>query len=163
MRGSFLVVTVGVITFFEIILGNFAENLLLNETLLIAFGLFFYFFAAFHYLPVYEPYYLVGIFLSSALLTRSFYEFIPKSDKTKLIGAISIGLFCSELYWVLNFTQFHFSVLSLLLFNLFYFCLILNYYFLFHILSFKKIQFHLMLIVTCSLLTLIVTPWKVLK
>ncbi len=163
LRGSFLIVSVGVIAFFEIILGNFAENFLLNETLLIAFGLFFLFFAFYHYLPNYQTYYLAGIFFGSALLTRSFYEFVPKSSRVKLIGAVTIGLFCSQLYWTLNFLQFHFSALSLILFNIFYFCLILNYYFLFHILNFKKIQFHLLLILICSVVVLISTPWQILK
>lgn len=163
LRGSFLIVSVGVIAFFEIILGNFAENLLLNETLIIAFGLFFLFFALYHYLPGYETFYLAGIFFGSALLTRSFYEFIPKSERVKIIGAVTIGLFCSELYWVLNFLQFHFSVLSIILFNIFYFCVLLNYYFLFHILNFKKIQFHLVLICMTSLLAILATPWQILK
>ena len=143
-------------------MGNMAENILLNETLLIAFGLFLTCFAAYFYLPQYEPWYLAGVFLSAALLTRSFYEAVPKSDNVKLIGALAIGLFCSELYWALNFLHFHFSVLSLVLFNIFYLCLILNYYHLFHLLNFKKIQFHLLLIAICVLLVIFSTPWSIL-
>lgn len=163
LRGLFLILTVFVIAFFELILGNFAENLLLNETLIIAFGLFIFFFALFHYLPGYQTYYLAGIFFSSSLLTRSFYEFTPKSERIKIIGAVTVGLFCSQIYWALNFLQFHFSVLSIVLFNIFYFILILNYYHLFHVLNFKKIQFHLILISLSSLLVVIVTPWQILK
>lgn len=161
LRGLFLIITVLVITFFEIILGNFAENILLNETLIIAFGLFFYFFAANYYTPAYQPLYLLGTFLSSSILARSFYEFIPKNGRTKMIGAVAIGLFCAEFFWVLNFLQFHFSVLSVILFNLFYFCLIINYYFLFHVLNFKKIQFHLFLMAVCGLAVIAATPWKI--
>ncbi|HYV33528.1 MAG TPA: hypothetical protein VE973_01635, partial [Candidatus Limnocylindria bacterium] len=159
IRGIFLILTVVMITFFEFILGNLAENILLNETLIIAFGLFFAFFGAYHYLPAPEiwnhwgwviPFlYLLGIFGGSFLLTRSFYEATPQSEKNKLVSSITIGLFCAELYWVLNFLQFHYSVLSLILFNIFYLCLILNYYHLFHNLNFKKIQFHLGLIFFC--------------
>ncbi len=162
-RNTFLIVTVFVIALFEVILGNYAENLLLNETLMIAFGLFFSFFAAFHYAPAYETYYLAGVFVGSALLARTFYEFVPQSGKTKILGSLAIGLFCSELFWVLNFLQFHFSTLAVFLFNLFYFCLIVNYYHLFYHLNFKKLQFHLFLIAGCSLVVLIFTPWSVIQ
>lgn len=158
-RGIFLITAVGMITFFQIILGNFAENILLNETLIIAFGLFFYFFGAYYYAPAYQTLYLLGVFLGSSLLVRSFYEFIAQPEKTKVVGAVTIGLFCVELYWVLNFLQFHFSVLTLLLFNFFYFCLILNYYYLFHTLNLKKIQFHLFLMLACVVLVFAATPW----
>ena len=65
-RGLFLIITVGVITVAEIILGYSAENLLLNETLLIAFGLFFYFFGAYFYIPSFQILYLLGTFLSTS-------------------------------------------------------------------------------------------------
>lgn len=161
LRGIFLVTAVFVIAFSEIILGNMAENLMLNQTLLVAFGLFFGFFGAYFYAPNFEPLYLIGVFTGASLLARTFYESVPQAPKTKLIGAVTLGLFCAELFWVLNFLQFHFSVLSLVLFNIFYFCLILNYYHLFNNLNFKKIQFHLLIIVFCSLLAVIATPWTV--
>jgi hypothetical protein len=160
LRGLFLTLTVLLITLAEIILGNMSENLTLNQTLIIAFGLFLSFFGAYYYTPSYEPLYLIGIFLGAGLLARIFYEAVPQPEKTKLIGAMAIGLFCAELFWVLNFLQFHFSVLSLILFNIFYFCLILNYYHMFHNLNFKKIQFHLLLIAFCSLVAVLATPWS---
>ena len=162
LRGIFLLVTVATITFVETILGNLAENIMLNETLLIAFGLFLACFAGYFYAPQYDPWYLAAVFLSGSLLARSFYELVPKPNKAKIIGAITIGLFCCELYWALNFLPLHFSALSLMLFNIFYLCLILNYYQLFQLLNFKKIQFHLFLIVICSLLVVFATPWSIL-
>jgi hypothetical protein len=161
IRGLFLILTVFIITFLQMLLGNQAENILLNETLLIAFGLIFAFFGAYHYFPTNEPLFLAGIFFCSFLLSRSFYEFIPKPAQTKLVGALILGFFCSQLFWTLNFLPFHFSVLSALLFNIFYFCLILNYYHLFHILNFKKIQFHLLLILACDAAILLATPWRI--
>lgn len=161
LRGLFLTATVIFITFAEIVLGNMTENLMLNQTLVIAFGLFLSFFGAYYYTPSFEPVYLIGIFLGVGFLVRAFYESVPQPEKTKLIGAIAIGLFCAELFWVLNFLQFHFSVLSLILFNIFYFCLILNYYHLFHNLNFKKVQFHLFLVAVCSALVVLVTPWTI--
>ena len=127
LRGLFLISAVIVITFAEIILGNMAENFMLNQTLIAAFALFFGFFGAYYYTPNFEPVYLMGVFFGSGLLARIFYEAMPQPLKTKLVGSMVIGLFCAELFWALNFLHFHFSVLSLILFNIFYFCLILNY------------------------------------
>lgn len=163
IRGLFLISAVFIITLFEIILGNQAENILLNETLVIAFGLFFTFFAAYHYFPAYQPVYLTGIFFGSSFLSRSFYEFLPKDAAIKLLASVALGFFSSQLFWALNFLPFHFSVLALLLFNAFYLCLILNYYYLFHILNFKKVQFHLFLILVCDAGVLLATPWKVIS
>jgi hypothetical protein len=163
IRGLFLIASVLAITIFQILLPNQAENVLLNETLLIAFGLFFSFFAAYHYFPSYGPWYLVGVFVGATLLARAFYEFLPKSETVKFFNAAILGFFSCQLFWSLIFLPFHFSALSLLLFNVFYFCLILNYYHLFHILNLKKIQFHLALIVACNFLVLLATPWRVLK
>ncbi len=162
-RGLFLISCVAVIAVFEMLLGNQAENILLNETLFIAFGIFFALFAGYYYSPAYGPWYLAGIFFGSGLLARSFYEFIPQSNKVKLAGSVAIGLFCAELFWSLNFLHFHFSVLAVFLFNFFYFCLILNYYFLFHILNFKKIQFHFLLMAATSVIALAATPWRILQ
>jgi hypothetical protein len=161
LRGLFLTLAVVLIALAEIILGNMSENLMLNQTLVVAFGLFFSLFGAYFYTPNFEPLYLIGIFFAGALLTRVFYESVPQPQRTKLVGSVVIGLFCAEMFWVLNFLNFHFSVLSLIMFNIFYFCLILNYYHLFHNLNFKKIQFHLLLIAFCSLMVVLATPWTV--
>jgi hypothetical protein len=162
LRGLFLVIAVALITLFEIILGNLSENLLLNETLIIAFGLFITLTAFYEYVPVYATWYLAAAFLAGTLLARSLYEFVPQPQTAKLIGSLVLGLFVSEVFWGLNFLPFHFSVLGLMLFNLFYFCLILNYYRLFHILSFQKIQFHLVLIAACDTAVLLATRWRII-
>ena len=163
LRGLFLILTVAIITFVEIILGAAAENILLNETLLIAFGLFLALFGADYYFPSQQSFFTVGIFFSGALLARSFYEFTPEPAKAKTVSAIVMGLFCSELYWALNFLHFYYSSLAVFLFLVFYFCLIINYYRIFHILNYKKIQFHLFLILCCTVLVLLTTPWKVIQ
>ena len=163
LRGIFLTSAVAVITFYEILLGSRSESVLLNETLLIAFGIFFYFSAAYHYVPGYETFYLAGVFFASFLLARSFYEFMAQPVKTKIVGSAAIGLFMCEAYWALNFLPFHFSVLSILLFNFFYFFLLLNYYHTFHILNFKKLQFHFVFIIVTSSLALLATPWRIVS
>jgi hypothetical protein len=163
LRGLMLIVSVVLIIFFEILISSAAENILLVETLLIAFGLFCTAFGFYFDAPGYGPYYLLVVFFSAFLLARSFFEFVPKPDKVKLVSAIAIGLFCSELYWVLNFLQFHFSVLALILFNIFYFSLIASYYQFYHILNFKKIKFHLFLMSACVVVVLITTPWNIIQ
>ncbi len=162
LKGLLLILAVTLGSLFEIFLGNFSENFSLNQHLIMAFGFFFAFCAFNFYFPSFYVLNLFGIFVSSAVLTRSFYEFLPKSSKVKLVSSLCIGLFCSEFFWALSFLPFHFSILTLLLFNLFYLCLMLNYYFVFQTLTFKKLQFHLALIIACSALALIVTPWKIL-
>lgn len=163
LRGLFLISTVAIITFVEVILGAAAENILLNETLLIAFGLFLGLFGADYYFPSLQAWFTIGIFLSGALLSRSFYEFTPEPRKAKMVAAVIMGLFCSELYWALNFLHFYYSSLAVFLFLAFYFCLIINYYRIFHILNYKKLQFHLFLITCCAVLVLLTTPWKIIQ
>ncbi|MBX9837041.1 MAG: hypothetical protein K2X69_01875 [Silvanigrellaceae bacterium] len=163
MRGLFLISAVLLITFSEILLGATTESLLINETLLIAFGLFFTFSALYQYAPLYGIYYVVALFILTALLTRSFYEFVAQSTKVKLVSAVVLALFTAEIFWCLSFLPLHFSALALVLFNIFYFCLILNYYNFFHVLSLKKIQFHLLLIFVCTVVVLFSTPWSIIQ
>jgi len=162
-RAFYLVVTVALIWFGEAMLGKEGENILLNETLVIAFGLFIFFSASYQYVPVYGPLYAVGVFVSAVLLSRSFYELVPQADYSKLISSVVLGLFCTEFFWALSFLPFHFSIQGIFLFNLFYLCLILNYYHQFHNLNLKKIQFHLLLILACSAVALLSTPWKIIQ
>ncbi len=161
-RGAFLLVVVALGAFFEAFLGNYSENVLLSEYLITSFGFFVALCAYNFYFPKFYGLYLTCVFAVSFVITRSFYEFVPQSNHTKTVAALILGLFCSEFFWALNFLPLHFSATAFLLFNLFYFCLILNYYFLFHTLSVKKIQFHLLLVVICSAAVLIATPWRIL-
>jgi hypothetical protein len=162
-RGLFLITTVGLITLCEVVVGSSAENITLNETLIIAFGLFLSLAAFYQYAPTYGIYCVVSVFIAAALLARSFYESVPETQFVKQLGALILALFCAEVFWALNFLPLHFSALAIILFDIFYFCLILNYYHLFHILSIKKIQFHLLLILFCSAVVLISTPWTVIQ
>jgi hypothetical protein len=164
----FLVTAIFLMILFEILIGSFAENVLINETLLIAFGAFVAILGAGLYLPPFLKFYLnilyaAAVFAATLLITRSFYEFVPHPSGVKLFHSLVISLFCTEVFWALTFLPFHFSVLAILLLNVFYFGLMLNYYSLFQTLSPKKIQFHLVLVVVCSGLVLLATPWRVLN
>jgi len=163
-------------------MGRFAENLMINETLVIAFGFFitlcgfnqyYLTFGQLHSffggisLPDWEfslqPFYLAGTFACSYLLARCFYEFIPQPSLIKVVISLSIALFTTETFWALTFLPFHFSAIAVVLLSVFYFCLILNYYHLFHTLTYKKIQFHLILIIIASAIAIISTPWTIIE
>ena len=161
-RGMFLIFAVVVISFFEIISGHVAENILIIETLLIAIGLFLTFAGLYQYIPDYGTLYLAAVCAGSGLLARSLFEFIPQPVAVKKIASIVLALFTAETFWALNFLPFHYSVLALLLFNLFYICLIFNYYHFFHILNSQKILFHLFLIAACDAVVLTATRWKII-
>ncbi len=162
VRGLFLLTGVGVIAFFELMIGKHSENIVLNETLFVAAGLFFALSAFSQYIPSYQTAYTALVFFGTALLARSFYDFMPQPSETKTIGALVLGLFASEIFWALSFLPLHFSALGIILFDFFYFALMMNYYFLFHSLNFKKMQFHLFLIMASGLLVIAATPWKIL-
>lgn len=163
LRGSFLILMVILGSFFELFIGDFSENILLNETLLVAFSWFLFLFAYDNpYAPPFHTYYLIVIFFVCFVLVRSFYEFIPQTTGYKVVSAVAISLFCTELFWALTFLPFHFSVLAVMLLNFFYFFLILNYYVSYQVLSFKKIKFHVLLMVISTAVILITTPWKII-
>ncbi len=180
-RGWFLASAAVVIFLAEVNLGNFTENMVINETLLIAFGLLLglsaagQFFPDFHQIAVHlgrwhllnwqfslQPLYLLGVFFVTLLLSRAFYEFVPQPDKTKWVAALALSLFSAELFWAESFLPLHYSAQGLILLCLFYFCLILNYYHLFQTLTVKKIQFHLVLVALAITIVALATPWKIL-
>lgn len=144
----------------EMFLGNFAENVVLNETLLIAFSFLLAMFAFREYFPSRLAWAVIGTFFLLFFVTRSFYEFIPQQSRVKLLSAGSIALFCSQLLWAMSLLPFHYSALAVILFNVFYLSIVLNYHAFFQVLNPKKIYFHVAFFVFCSTLVLLLTPWK---
>ena len=173
MRVIFLLVTAILIFVFELSLGNFAENFLISETIIISYGVLFTIFGLNSYFPFLktgllknsfsmQAVYSVFVFLCVYFLTRAFYAFVPQDSKTQNVSAIILAFFCSQMFWVLTLLPLHFSILALLLTNFYYFCLLLNYYYIFNVLTPKKIYFHFMLIIITSCVALLATPWKVI-
>jgi hypothetical protein len=160
LRSFFLVISVALIAFFELTIDSFSENLLTGETLITAFGLFFSLAAFSQYFPGFKFLAVGCSFAGAALLARTFYELIPQENYLKSVSAMILGLFSAEFFWALTFLPFHFSVLGLILFDLFYFFALTNYYYFFNTLNFKKLQFHLILVVFASAIVLLATPWK---
>jgi hypothetical protein len=158
-----LTVTFGalLLILFQTMLGKYSENIQLNETLLIVFGFFTALSAADYYFPNLLFVYVIMIFLSTFITSRSFFELIPQNPNTKIIISLVLGFFACELFWTESFLPFPFSSLALILLSLYYFCLILSYYQFFNILSYQKIKFHLWLIIVCVVSVLLATPWSI--
>lgn len=161
-RLAFLMVTVPVTYFVEYFLGNFAENILLNETLLVVFGLLVAAAAYNQYFPAYHTLYLAGVFLSVAVVSRAFYQFIPHGERDKIAASVLIALVIVELFWAMSFLPLHFSATGLVLFNVYYCCLVLTYHQLYGTLTPRKVQFHLAFMVVCALTITLITPWRIL-
>jgi len=161
-RSLFLIISVILITFFEYFLNNFSEHLLVNESLIIIFGLFVSLAAFMHFFPGYRFISVIGSFVVSGLIARFFYETLPKPENVKVFSSLVLGLFTAETLWALSFLPFHFSVIALILFNIFYFSLILNYYYSLNILSLKKMQFHIVILFLTSGAVLLSTPWRII-
>lgn len=165
LRGLFLLAGLPVIYFIEQSIDHEGEQVLFNQVLLDAFCFFIAAAAVsqFYRFKIPGTVYLVGLFAYILLLVRSSYEFTPRTVQHKWLGAAAIGLFMAELFWALDFLPLHFTALGLLLFNVFYFCWALYYYFLFNHLTQKKIQFHLLLTLLFTGLILLITPWGIVK
>lgn len=147
---------------FELAFEKFSDNANINETLLTSFGIFLALTSLNFYFPGYSYFYVFLSFCATCLISRSFLEFIPQSKQVKALIALSLGFFTSQFFWALSFLPLHFSALTLILFSLFYFILILSYYYLFNILSGQKIKFHLWLIIICIFAVVVSTPWSIL-
>ena len=163
LKGLFLISAVALGFVFEIFMGKFAENVVLNETLLVAFGMFMSVFAyALYYAPAFLTWYLAIIFVGSFLSIRSLYEFIPNINGSRLTASVAIALFMTQIFWTLTFLPLHYSADAIILFNAFYFCVILNYYYAFNNLNTRKFQLHFFIFMGINIFILVVTPWKIL-
>lgn len=161
-RGLFFVSIVALITVFEITLAKFSENVLLSETLIIAFGFYFAFFGLLQYFPSFGYWYLFAVFIAMFLLARCFYEFVPHGQEVKLLNALIVSFLSAQVFWAASLLPFHFSALSVLALNFFYVILILNYHALFNNLSVKKTKFYLSLAVVSLILVFSATPWMII-
>ena len=161
-RGLFLVVTAALIAILEITLAKFSENALLNETLLIAFGFYFSFFGFVQYFPAFASWYLLGVFMALFLLARCFYDYVPHGSNMKLLNALVASFLGTQIFWASTFLPFHYSALAVLGVSFFYVILVLNYHFLFNILSPKRAKLYLFLAGISLVLVFSATPWRVM-
>ncbi len=168
LRAVFLFLSIGVIYLHEVFIDNTSENVTINLSTLSLFGFFLGIFGLKHYFPPVNSSWLYVIYLFlictiSYLTSRIFYEFTPLSTARKNAASIIIAFFSSQLFWAFSFLPFHFSALAALFFNIVLLLLVLNYYFYFQNLTYKKFQFTLMLIFITSSVVLLATPWRIIK
>lgn len=163
LKGAFLLLTLAAGSFLTAFLNTYLENLFLLQALLTAFEFFTAVFGLNFYFPKFYPLFLFGIFFAAFFSSRGFLEFAPNPPLQKNLVAAVLALLCCELFWAMNFLPLHFGSLALLLFNFFYFCLVVSYQYLFHVLSPKKIQFHFAVILFTSGLVLAATPWAAIS
>jgi len=162
-RGVYLLAGLPVIYLLERMLGNSGEQLLFNETLLMAFTGLFTVTALSHYYLLPGTLYLFVIFFLTVLIVRASYELTPQDKAMKWICAVCLGIVITEVFWASSFLPLHYSAIALLIFNVFYCAWTLCYYFLHKHLTPRKIQFHVVLAVLFSVLIVAVTPWRILQ
>lgn len=162
-RGVYLLVGVVVIYIVERNLGSHGEQLLFNETLITAFTGLMTLTALSHYFLLPGTLYLAGTFVFITVIVRSSYDLSPQNERTKWISAVVLGLALTEVFWISSFLPLHYSALGLLAFNVFYCAWTLGYYFLYNHLTFKKVQFHVVLALVFTALIMSVTPWRILQ
>jgi hypothetical protein len=163
LRSAFLLFTVVLLSFFEMFLGNFSENIQLSEALLTVFSVFVSVCAYNQYFPPYQFLYIAVLFFAAFIVTRSFFESIPQPEAVKRLHSVGIALFVTEVYWALTFLPFHYSAIALILFNLYYFMIALDYYHFFNILNAQKLKFHFILLACFTFAIFIATPWKIIN
>jgi hypothetical protein len=162
-RGAFLIAGVLLMYFFESLLGNPGEQLLFNEVLLTSGTVIMAIVGLSQYFLLPGVVYLSAMFVSIALITRASYEFVPHTEYVKWLCSLLIGLFITQVFWASSFLPLHYSALAIIMFNAFYLTWALFYYFLYHHLTPKKIQFHLILAGVFTVVIFLSTPWSILS
>ncbi len=162
LRGMFLLLGLLIGYWIENLLGHEGQHIIFNRVVIISFAGFVTIESLSSYYLVHSLIYLLAVFGFLVLLVRSFYESTPQPVKVKWLGTLLVSLLCTELFWALSFLPFHYSVLALMLFNLFYLIWSLNYYSLFNILSPRKIQFQVLIAFAFIIFIVLLSPWRVL-
>ncbi|MDB4940070.1 MAG: hypothetical protein JWO40_495 [Candidatus Doudnabacteria bacterium] len=161
IKGIFLIFASAFVYFLELRLLIASEQVLFFETLLSYFGLALGIFGNNYYLLPKNFITLILLGLATYLIARASFDYAPQSRQQKNFFAWFIAFCVLEVSWALIFLPFHFTVLAVILFNIFYVLWIITYYHLFHNLSMKKVSFHMIFSTILILLTLLSTPWKI--
>lgn len=163
LRGVFLLVGLPVLYYVLFTTGDTGEQLLFNELVVSAFGLFMLLASLAQYFASIGSWYVVVAFIITVTLSRATLELTPQSLRSKWLGSVIIGMCMAELFWALSFLPLHYSVSGFILFVIFYALWSLYYYFLFNHLTVRKVQFHLGLSLIFIILVLLTTPWGILS
>lgn len=160
-RGMFLLISLPIIFFFESLVGNTGQQLGWNEFLLTCAALLLTLFGASYYFLLPGVLYLFIVFLTVSILVRSSLELVPHPPLVRWVASLSIGLFATELFWVVSFLPLHYTALAIFTFNVLYVLWIIYYHYLYRTLTSKQVQFHLVLAIVLALVMLISTPWSI--
>ncbi len=160
-RGLFLLALVPIVFFFESVVGNPGQQLGWNEFLLTLGAVLLTLFGFSYYFVLPGLIYLLLTFLAVTVVVRSSLEMVPHDTLVKWVAALAIGLFAMELFWAINFLPLHYSALAVVTFNVLYVVWIVYYHYLYHTLTRKQIQFHLVLAVVLTLVIFMSTPWSI--
>lgn len=163
LRGFFLLAGLPILYYVLYTAGNTGEQLLFNELVVSAFGLFMLLASLAQYFARIGSWYVLITFLLTVVLSRATLDLTPQHLSTKWLGSIIIGLSMAELFWALSFLPLHYSVLGFILFAIFYAFWSLYYYYLFNHLTLRKVQFHLGLSLVFIILVLSTTPWGIIS
>ncbi len=161
LRGLFLLAALAMIYFVEAWLAVPSEQIVFWQTLLAYFGLCLGVFGFNFYLLPRSTLTLFLLALMTFFVARCSFDYIPRDKSKKNFFAGLIALAILELSWGLVFLPIHYSVLALMLFNIFYVLWIIVYHHLFHNLTLKKITFHLIFSSVLIIIALIATPWHI--
>lgn len=160
-RGMFLLVSLPILFFFESLVGNMGQQLGWNEFLLTLAALMLSLFGFSYYFQLPGVILLLIVFISVTVVVRSSLELVPHPPLVRWVASLSLGLFATELFWVISFLPLHYSALAIFAFNVLYVLWIIYYHYLYRTLTRKQIQFHLILALILALVMLISTPWSI--
>lgn len=160
-RAVYIIFTLPILFFFEFLVGSKGQQILQNEFLISTAGLILVMFGFSSYFQLPGVIYMSIVFVITLLIVRTSFELVPHPTLVKWVSAISIGLFVSELFWVLNFLPLHYSALAMVCYVVVYILWVMFYQFLYHSLTNRQIQYHLILSLILISLILITTPWGI--
>lgn len=160
-RGMFLLFSMPIIFFFEVLVGNIGQQLGFNEFLLTCAALLITLFGFSYYYVLPGVLYLFLIFVSVSVIVRSSLELVPHEPLVKWVSSLALGLFATELFWVTSFLPLHYTALAIFTFNILYVLWIIYYHYLYKTLTWKQIQFHLILALVLGIVMLLSTPWSI--
>lgn len=160
-RGLFLLFSLPIIFFFESLVGNQGQQLGWNKFLLTCGALLISLFGFSYYFILPGVFYLLAVFVSVALLVRTSLELVPHDSLVKWIASLALGLFATELFWVVSFLPLHYTALAIFSFNVLYVLWIIYYHYLYKTLTWKQIQFHFILALALGAVMFLSTPWSI--
>ena len=161
---SFLIISLILGYFVERLAASVGEDILFGRLIVTAFAFFISASAITNYyfkLPGIIV--LSGVFIFTLALARVGYEQALINAPAKLVNALVVALLSVELFWVLSFLPFHYSVLGMMVFLCFFCIWQLNYYFIFERLHLNKIVLLVGLSVLFCALAFALTPWRLVS